>query len=105
MVKLPPSLATRTRGPIIPVPPVAPKMHSASQRAAPPLSRTSASPCGVRTRNRGPLHSIDAPQDSAFHLPASRGGLLSLPAQLLTRMLYIVGKQDVRRKLARSQEN
>src|SRR5215208_737068 len=63
MVKLPSSLATRTRAPIISVPPVAPKRHSASQKAASPLPRTSASPCSVRTGNRGQLHSLDVHQD------------------------------------------
>src|SRR5215207_2563177 len=66
MVKLPPSLTTRTRAPIISVPPVAPKRHSASQKAASPLPRTSASPCSVRTGNRGQLYSLDVHQDPAF---------------------------------------
>src|SRR5215218_2734519 len=48
------------------VPPVAPNKHSASQKAVPPLPRTSATPCLVRTGNQGQLHSLDVHQDSAF---------------------------------------
>src|SRR5215208_4368991 len=95
MVKLPPSLTTRTRAPIISV---APKRHSASQKTAPPLPCTSANPCNVRTRNRGHLYSIDVHQDSAFYLFAPRGRLVPLLAHLLTSRLYIVGEQEVRRK-------
>ena len=40
-----------------------------------------------------------------LHLLAPRGRLLLLLAQLLTRRLYIVGKQEVRRKTVRCQED
>src|SRR5215204_81032 len=102
MVKLPPSLTTRTRAPIISV---APKRHSASQKAASPLPRTSASPCSVRTGNRGQLHSLDVHQDPAFSSSRAHGRLIPLLARFLTYRLHIVGEQEVRRKAAREQEN
>src|SRR5687767_12799489 len=105
MVKLPPSLTTRTRAPIISVPPFAPKRHSASQKAAPPPPHTTASPRSVRTGNRGHLYSIDVHQDSAFSSFRAPWGVVPLLANLLTSRLYIVGEQEVRRKTARGQRN
>ena len=105
MVKLPSPLTTRTRAPIISVPPVAPKRHSASQRATPPLPRTPASPCSVRTGNRGRLLSLDVHQDPHFHLSAPRQTSTSPRPITYTQALLIVGKQEVRRKTARSQED
>src|SRR5215211_4053263 len=101
MVKLPPSLTTRTRAPIISVSPVAPKRHSPNQRAAPPLPRTSASPRSVGTGNRGHLYSIYVHQDSAFFTSfCPRSRFVPLLAHLLTSRLYIVCEQEVRWKTA-----
>src|SRR5215218_7672977 len=81
MVKLPPLLTTRTRAPIISVPPVAPTRPSPSQKVAPPLPRASASPSSVRTGNRGQFHSFDVHQDPASS--RARGRLLPLLVQYL----------------------
>src|SRR5215217_2652670 len=65
---------------------------------------TSASPCSIRTGNRGRLLSLDVHQDPASSLaPRQTTNLFS--SQLFTPILYIVGKQEVRRKTARSQED
>ena len=99
------SLTTRTRAPIISVPPVAPKRHSASQKAAPPLPRTSASPCSVPPATGANCTRSMCTRIPHFHLSAPRGRFVPLLAHLLTSRLYIVGEQEVRRKTARSQEN
>src|SRR5918993_807195 len=72
----------------------------------PPLPRASASPCIIRTGNRGQLLSLGVHQDPAFsssRAPQQTPNHSS--SQLFTGRIYIVGKQEVRRKTARSQEN
>src|SRR5918993_807190 len=79
MVKLPPSLATRTRAPIISVPPVAPKRLSPSQKASLLYPVHPQVPVSfVPATGANSSHSV-CTRILHFHLLAPRSRLLTTP--------------------------